>query len=447
MNEEQLSLDDFEPVPEEHSSDEISPGYKKTGVLVIPEDWSTVFLGEKTVKVGSGITPTGGIRVYKESGRPFLRSQNIEWGYINLDDIAFIDEQTHQSFIGTEIRESDVLLNITGASIGRSAVADKRVEGGNVNQHVCIIRPQCSVLNSVFLKNFLLSELGQRQIDSFQAGGNRQGLNFNQIRSFVIPLPKLSEQAAIAEVLTDVDNLIASLDNLIRKKQAIKEATMQQLLTGRTRLPGFNERWSKVEIGNLGFVYGGLSGKRKEDFGKGNSFYVTFLNVLQNVFVKSGQFDRVRIMKHESQNIVRKGDLLFNNTSETADELAMGAVVADNFENLYLNSFCFGFRIHDQGSWNPLFFAYLFRSSIGREIMRALSQGATRHNLSKKQFLKLAVLVPNFSEQLAIISVISDMDSEITALELQRDKMKQIKQGVMQQLLTGRIRLLNKEAV
>ena len=263
----------------------------------------------------------------------------------------------------------------------------------------------------------------------------------------MIPLPKLSEQAAIAEVLTDVDNLIASLDNLIRKKQAIKEATMQQLLTGRTRLPGFNERWSKVEIGNLGFVYGGLSGKRKEDFGKGNSFYVTFLNVLQNVFVKSGQFDRVRIMKHESQNIVRKGDLLFNNTSETADELAMGAVVADNFENLYLNSFCFGFRIHDQGSWNPLFFAYLFRSSIGREIMRALSQGATRHNLSKKQFLKLAVLVPNFSEQLAIISVISDMDSEITALELQRDKMKQIKQGMMQQLLTGRIRLLNKEAV
>ncbi len=447
MSKEQLRLNDFRSVGEEQLPDEIPVGYKKTDVGIIPEDWSAVFLGEKTVKVGSGITPTGGIRVYKESGRPFLRSQNIEWGFINLDDIAFIDEQTHQSFIGTEIRESDVLLNITGASIGRSAVADKRVEGGNVNQHVCIIRPQCSVLDSVFLKNFLLSELGQRQIDSFQAGGNRQGLNFNQIRSFVIPLPKLSEQTAIAEVLTDVDNLIESLDNLITKKQAIKKSTMQQLLTGRTRLPGFKGEWKSVTIGSLGSVYGGLSGKNKQDFGEGNAFYVTFLNVLQNIVIDPSQFERVSVLKGEPQNIVRKGDLLFNGTSETPDELAMGAAVCDDFGELYLNSFCFGFRIPNQISWNPLFFAYLFRSCVGREMLRSLSQGATRHNLSKSQFLQLVVCVPNYLEQQAIVSILSDLDAEIDALERQRDKMKQIKQGMMQQLLTGRIRLLDKEAV
>jgi type I restriction enzyme S subunit len=103
-------------------------------------EWEEHALGSKVTKVGSGITPTGGEKIYKKSGRPFVRSQNVGWGVLLLDDVAFIDEETHQSFSGTEISHFDVLLNITGASIGRSVVADSRIAGGNVNQHVCIIR-------------------------------------------------------------------------------------------------------------------------------------------------------------------------------------------------------------------------------------------------------------------------------------------------------------------
>lgn len=227
-------------------------GYKQTEVGVIPEDWDVAVLGEFTDKVGSGITPTGGSRVYRDSGRPFIRSQNVGWGTLKLDDLAYIDEETHQSFVASEITEKDVLLNITGASIGRSSIADIRIAGGNVNQHVCIVRTNQNQINSTFLNFLLLSKDGQKQIDSFQAGGNREGLNFGQIRSFKIRKPgRIEEQRAIAQALSEVDALIAALDKLIAKKCHLKTATMQQILTGKKRLPGFGEGqgYKQTEVG------------------------------------------------------------------------------------------------------------------------------------------------------------------------------------------------------
>ena len=183
-----------------------------------------------TSKVGSGITPLGGDKNYKIEGRPFVRSQNVGWGELLLNDIAHIDEETHCSFDGTEIQESDVLLNITGASIGRSAVADSRIVGGNVNQHVCIIRAKQDELNPVLLNQFLISESGQKQIDSFQAGGNRQGLNFAQIRSFNVPIPPTEyEQQRIANCLASFDTQITVEAEKLDALKAHKQGLMQQL--------------------------------------------------------------------------------------------------------------------------------------------------------------------------------------------------------------------------
>lgn len=198
--------------------------------------WDVMQIGEAATKVGSGMTPAGGDRVYRPTGRPFLRSQNVGWGCLLLDDIAFIDDATHCTFDGTEINVDDVFLNITGASIGRSSVADSRVRGGNVNQHVCIIRANQRRLIPRFLSYFLLSPLGQRQIDSFQAGGNRQGLNFAQVRSIILPAPPVPEQAAIAELLKDMDADLDALERRLAKTRLLKQAMMQELLTGRTRL-------------------------------------------------------------------------------------------------------------------------------------------------------------------------------------------------------------------
>ncbi|WNV04943.1 restriction endonuclease subunit S [Candidatus Methylospira mobilis] len=193
-------------------------------------EWEDSELGPKASKVGSGITPTGGDKNYKRAGLAFVRSQNVGWGILMLDDVAYIDEETHASFDSTEIKVSDVLLNITGASIGRSAVADERVAGGNVNQHVCIIRTKPDELNPFYLNQYLISQRGQRQIDSFQAGGNRQGLNFAQIRSFVVPLPPiLAEQHRLASCLSSLDALITVETQKLEALKTHKKGLMQQL--------------------------------------------------------------------------------------------------------------------------------------------------------------------------------------------------------------------------
>lgn len=192
--------------------------------------WRTEELSGKTLKVGSGSTPSGGDKNYRAVGRPFVRSQNVGWGCLILDDVAYIDEEMHASFPATEIQKDDVLLNITGASIGRSAVANLKIEGGNVNQHVCIIRTKKKELNPFFLNQFLISAAGQHQIDSFQAGGNRQGLNFAQIRSFSIPIPPtMNEQQMISDCLTSLDELITAQTQKIDALKVHKEGLMQQL--------------------------------------------------------------------------------------------------------------------------------------------------------------------------------------------------------------------------
>ena len=193
-------------------------------------EWEEKPLGSKTTKVGSGITPKGGEINYQDKGRPFVRSQNVGWGELILEDVAHIDDKTHATFLATEIMERDVLLNISGASIGRSAIANSKISGGNVNQHVCIIRPKPYELNPDFLNQYLLSPYGQNQIDSFQAGGNRQGLNFAQIRSFSIPLPQaIDEQEKIADCLSSLDDLIAVQAQKIDALKTHKKGVMQQL--------------------------------------------------------------------------------------------------------------------------------------------------------------------------------------------------------------------------
>jgi type I restriction enzyme, S subunit len=193
-------------------------------------EWEEKKLGELTNKVGSGTTPLGGESTYKKVGRPFVRSQNVSWGVFLLENIAFIDEETHKNSINTEIQYGDVLLNITGASIGRSAVANEFVTGGNVNQHVCIIRAEKDILNPYFINHFLISDFGQKQIASFQAGGNRQGLNFVQIRSLYISIPpSLQEQQKIASCLSSLDALITAQAEKIAQLKVHKKGLMQGL--------------------------------------------------------------------------------------------------------------------------------------------------------------------------------------------------------------------------
>lgn len=193
------------------------------------EEWTSHPLGTMTTKIRSGVTPKGGDKNYLKAGIPFVRSQNIGWGKLLLSDLAFIPRELHKKFLSTEILYNDVLLNITGASIGRCAIVEKNISGGNVNQHVCIIRTNENKLNSIFLMQYMISVQGQKQIDSFQAGGNRQGLNFAQIAAFTIPTPSLPEQQKIADCLSALDERIAAEEAKIAALREHKKGLMQRL--------------------------------------------------------------------------------------------------------------------------------------------------------------------------------------------------------------------------
>jgi type I restriction enzyme S subunit len=279
-------------------------------------------------------------------------------------------------------------------------------------------------------------------VNALLVGGAQQVFNTRTAGAFSIPLPLLPEQCAIATALSDVDALLGGLDRLIAKKRGLKQAAMQQLLTGQTRLPGFHGEWEVKRLGELGWTYGGLTGKTKEDFGVGAGQYVTFMNVMTSVLIDHEGFDRVRVAPTDSQNRVMRGDLLFNGSSETPEEVAMCSLMMEDVPDLYLNSFCFGFRLRDRAETDGLFLAYYIRSREGRELMKSLAQGSTRYNLSKGALLDASIRLPSLPEQTAIAAILSDMDAELSAVEARRGKTLALKQGMMQELLTGKTRLV-----
>jgi len=217
---------------------------------------------------------------------------------------------------------------------------------------------------------------------------------------------------------------------------------MQQLVTGKTRVPGFDQPWHAVRLRDAGTTYGGLSGKAKEDFGGGSSRFVTFMEVMEGTRLTGRCLEMVRVRTTETQNCVARGDVLFNGSSETPEDVALSAVV--DFEpsaKTYLNSFCFGYRLKRRDLIDPTYLAYFFRSGSGRALVSALAQGATRYNIAKAKFLELRPVVPTVDEQHALVEVFKRAESEIAALCVRLAKAKAVKQGMMQELLTGRTRL------
>ena len=208
-------------------------------------EWEKCKLGTLTTKVGSGSTPKGGNAVYTSAGHCFVRSQNVGMGYLILDEIAHINDVIHQKHKATELKEDDVLLNITGASIGRTAIATKEIEGGNVNQHVCIIRANSKV-NPKFLCNYIQTEKIQNYIQSLQTGGSREGLSFEQIRSFPISLPNIAEQNKIAQLLDKLNERIATQNKIIDKLQSLIKGIRNDVYGKLRKSVGFNAMISDV---------------------------------------------------------------------------------------------------------------------------------------------------------------------------------------------------------
>ena len=409
-------------------------GIKQTEIGLIPEDWEVVEIKDITNHLTNGFVGIAKTH-YTESdkGVTYVQGFNVEENSFNYTGIKKVTREFHLSHLRSSLKYGDLLTVQTG-DVGLTSFVPQHLEGANC--HALIIsRYKKTQVDSKYVSFYLNSKQGRNRLKDIETGTTMKHINVGDFQYFQIPLPSLPEQEAIAGALSDADAWIESLEQLIAKKRLIKQGAMQELLTPK-------EGWEVKKLGEVGKIYGGLSGKTKQDFGSGNSYYIPFMNVMKNVVIDKTFIEKVNLKQGETQNRVLKNDLLFNGSSETPEELGISSVILEDIEDLFLNSFCFGFRVFDNNV-SPIFLSYLMRSPYGRQVIYYLAQGATRYNLSKANFFNLEISFPkSLTEQTRIATILSDMDAELEALEQHLHKARQIKQGMMQELLTGRVRLV-----
>jgi len=400
--------------------------YKQTEIGLIPSDWEV----KKLVDIGdiaTGTTPpTNNKNNYGE-----------DYFFVSPADLGkgkyIIDTEKKLSKLGFGISRkypaNSILFTCIGSTIGKSGISKIELTS---NQQINAVFP-----NDFYSSDFLFYYLSFIS-PKIKLGASEQAvpmINKTEFGKTYIAIPSKTEQTLVATALSDADALISSLEKLIAKKRNIKQGAMQKLLQPK-------EGWEVKKLGEVGKPFGGLSGKSKLDFADGKFPYIPFMNIMSNPIIDTAYFDYVNIGESESQNKALKGDLFFNGSSETPEEVGMCSVLLEDIPNLYLNSFCFGFRLNRDSKENGLYLSYYFRSSEGRKLFYSMAQGATRYNLSKSNFNKLQVSLPKPEEQIEISNILTDMNQEITALETKLEKYKKVKLGMMQNLLTGKIRLV-----
>lgn len=415
---------------------EIMKGYKQTEIGVIPNDWEIKKIGDVAELFGRigfrGYTVND---IVKEGyGAITISPSNMQGEKMNFKKCTYISWFKYEESPEIKIYNGDILLVKTGSTFGKSALVENLNEKATINPQIVVFKKL--KINNILFSKIISNPIVQEQINASIVGGAIPTLSQRLVLNFKIPLPPtLQEQNAIANALSDTDTWINSLEQLLNKKRQIKQGAMQELLQPK-------DGWEVKKLGEIGKPYGGLSGKAKDDFYKGGFPYIPFMNIMTNPIIDTNYVDYVNIKQGEIQNKAQKFDLFFNGSSETPEEVGMCSVLLEDVPNLYLNSFCFGYRLFKEHNINALYLSYFFRSDEGRNLFYSMAQGATRYNLSKGNFLKLEIKLPKPEEQTRIATILSDMDEEIAQLEIKLAKAKQIKQGMMQELLTGRIRLV-----
>ena len=295
--------------------------------------------------------------------------------------------------------------------------------------------------NRDFIFQYLNFDTFTKKVIEKCTGSNYPAINASVFSNLMVLLPPVDEQEKIAEILSTWDEAINLTINLIESKKQFKKALMQNLLTAKIRFPEFKGEWREIRLGNIGKSYNGLIGKVAEDFQNGKSNFITYKNIFDNPKIDINIFEKVKIMEDEEQNLVKFGDIFFTTSSETPNEVWISSVLLSKCGILYLNSFCFGFRLNNFEILSPCFAVFYFRSDCFRKQIFKLAQGSTRFNISKTEVLNLNIKIPNLDEQQKIAEVLTACDDEINLLNLKLENLKKQKQGLMQKLLSGKVRI------
>ena len=403
-------------------------GYKQTEVGVIPEDWESRRIDTVCRLInGRGFKPYE----WQNMGLPIIRIQNLN----GSDDFNF-----YTGAYDTKLEvESGQLLFAWSGSRGTS-FGPHIWHGplGLLNYHTWKIQ----VHETEIKKEFFLHAL--RQLTTFIEGKahGASALVHTQkweMEGFQFPLPPTkAEQEAIAEVLSDADALVESLEQLLTKKRQIKKGAMQELLTGKKRLPGFSGKWKVKRLGKLGGFLKG-SGVTRDGSASGSLACVRYgeLYTRHNDCIKSF-YSWISREVAATATRLEQGDILFAGSGETKDEIGKCAAFVDDIE-AYAGG---DIVILRSKKADPLFLGYYLNTGPINRQKASKGQGDAVVHISAAALADIQCALPCIPEQTAIVTVLSDMDAGITALEAKLSKARQIKQGMMQELLTGRIRLI-----
>nr|WP_318707138.1 restriction endonuclease subunit S [uncultured Treponema sp.] len=424
---------------------------KQTEIGMIPDDWEVTTIGQQTEIFGRI-----GFRGYTINdivdegfGAITLSPSNIQNNKMDYSKCTYLSWAKYEESPEIKIFDGDILIVKTGSTYGKSAIVKNLRKKATIN-------PQFVVLKKIKCSNELLSYLIQNpiiqsQIEEAIVGGAIPTLSQKQIASFKLPLPPtLAEQQKIAKALSDVDNVITTLEKLITKKKNLKQGTMQQLLTGKKRLPGFAksdkfkqteigeipEDWEVKTFGNFATIVRGGSPRPIQDYLTNNSDGINWIKIgdvnSEDKYIVKTEEKIIPAGKSRSRE-VHIGDFILSNSMSFGRPyiLKINGCIHDGW--LAIQNY--------QETFDSDFLYYLLGSDKIFEQYISMAAGSSVQNLNKQKVSKLKVPIPSKPEQTAIANVLSSMDKEIEALAAKLGKYRDLKTGMMQQLLTGKIRL------
>jgi type I restriction enzyme S subunit len=398
--------------------------------------WKTTTVGDLAEVKGGKRLPAGFKLQVQPTSFPYIRVTDMFNGGVKESEIRYVPEDAAQAIKNYRIRSDDIFISVAG-TLGIVGRVSERLDGANLTENADRLTSiKCDI---DYLMHYLLSEPMQKEIDSIRTVGAQPKLALGRIKSFAVSLPTSTvEQATISRALGEVGSLITSLEEMIAKKQAIKQGMMQQLLTGKTRIPGFTSSWSLTTVGSVGKLAKGRGVKRDDVQSSGvpciryGELYTTFHDYTSSTVSFVDEEVAATALP------IKAGDLLFAGSGETKADIGICVAYVGEAPAVAGGDII----VLRAESVNAVYLASLLNTPELAAKKASSGQGDAVVHINAKAIATLEINLPEKAEQDAIAQVIMDADLEISGLKRQLVSMRLIKQGMMQELLTGRTRLL-----
>lgn len=408
----------------------VKKGYKQTEIGIIPEEWEVKELGS-FANVSLGGTPSREVLSYWDGSIPWITTSQIDFNIIK-DANEFITEEGLNNSAAKLFKSGNLLMAMYGQGKTRGKVAILGIDA-TTNQACAAI-----LLNKSVLREYIFCNISGRydEIRNLSNTGGQENLSGDLIKKIQIPLPPLPEQNAIAQVLSDTDKLIQALEKLIAKKHRIKQGAMQKLLTPK-------EGWEVKTLGEIAEITGAGIDKKINPTEK-PVVLLNYMDVFKRDYIfKNELYHKVTAPQNKLKSCnVKKGDIFLTPSSELRTDIGISAIAMEDMEGVVYSYHIYRLRYFID--LDKLFGLYMLKTRHFLEQSETMCEGSgKRYVVSMGKFRSMYVSLPNSKqEQTRIATILSDMDLEIEALEKKTAKYRQIKQGMMQVLLTGKIRLV-----